>query len=99
MAFRSLTIEEQFFNKPINITPVDLAKGGIVPEFLPTLNHPILLDTPLLFKGKEQSQFMNHLSKNWGWYVGFFIAGMIVGNYIINKNQEQQKKNNRLVYN
>ena len=92
MQFRSLSLEEQFFNKPIYVTPLDLTKGGIVPKMEPVLNQPIQLDQPMLFNNNSQSQFLKHLNKNWGWYLGFFIAGMVVGNYIINKSQEQQKK-------
>ncbi len=92
MQFRSLSLEEQFFNKPIYVTPLDLTKGGIVPKMEPVFNPSIQLDKPMLFKTSGQSQFIKHFNKNWGWYVASFIAGMVIGNYIINKSQEQQKK-------
>jgi len=92
MEFRDFTFEEQFFNKPIYVTPLNLTQGGIVPDMEPVINQPIQLDKPMLFKTNSQSQFINHFNKNWGWYLGIFIAGMVVGNYIINKSQEQQKK-------
>jgi hypothetical protein len=92
MQFRSLSLEEQFFNKPIYVNPLDLTKGGIVPNIEPVFNQPIQLDNPMFFRTNSQSQFIKHFNKNWGWYLGFFIAGMVVGNYIINKSQEQQKK-------
>ncbi len=96
MEFRDFTFEEQFFNKPIYVTPLDLTQGGIVPNMEPVFNQPIQLDKPMLFKTSGQSQFVKHFNKRWGWYLGFFIAGMVVGNYIIIKNQEQQKKNNTI---
>jgi len=96
MEFRDFTFEEQFFNKPIYVTPLDLTQGGIVPKMEPVLNQSIQLDQPMLFNNSAQSQFIKHLNKNWGWYIASFIAGMIIGNYIINKSQEQQKKDNTI---
>jgi hypothetical protein len=93
MEFRDFTFEEQFFNKPIYVTPLDLTQGGIVPNMEPVFNQPIQLNKPMLFKTSSKSQFVKNINKNWGWYLGFFIAGMVVGNDIINKSQEQQKKN------
>ena len=97
MEFRDFTFEEQFFNKPIYVSPLDLTQGGIVPKMEPVLNQPIQLDQPMLFNSSAQSQFIKHLNKNWGWYVGFFVAGLLVGNYIVYKSQEQQRKNNVIV--
>jgi hypothetical protein len=97
MQFRSLSLEEQFFNKPIYVTPLDLTQGGIVPDMEPVINQTIQLDKPMLFKTNSQSQFIKHFNKNWGWYLGVFIAGMVVGNYIVYKRQEQERMNNVVV--
>lgn len=96
MEFRDFTFEEQFFNKPIYVTPLDLTQGGIVPKMEPLLNEPIKLDQPMLFNKSGQSQFIKHFCKNWGWYVGFCVAGLVVGNYIVYKSQEQNKKKNNI---
>ena len=96
MQFRTLSLEEQFFNKPIYATPLDLTKGGIVPNMEPIFNPSTQLDKQMLFKTSGQNQFIKHFNKNWGWYVASFIAGMVIVNYIINKSQVQQKKNNTI---
>lgn len=89
MEFRDFTFDEQFFNKPIYFTPLDLTQGGIIPNMEPVFNQPIQLDKPMLFKTSSKSQFVKYINKKWGWYLGFFIAGMVVWNYIIYKSQEQ----------
>ena len=99
MDFRPLTLEEQFFQKPIFVTPIDLTKGGVVPLTVDDTIKQIQLDKPQLFKNDSPSKFMKHFSNNWGWYVGFFIAGMIAANYIINKQQEPKQKNNSNILN
>ena len=90
MEFRPLTIEEQFFQKPIYVSPLDLTQGGVVPE-IESANH-IQLDKPQLFNASSENKFIRHFSKKWGWYLGAFIAGMLVANYIINKQQEPKAK-------
>lgn len=96
MEFRDFTFEEQFFNKPIYVTPLDLTKGGIVPNMEPVFNEPIQLDKPMLFKTIGQNEFIKHFNKNWGWYLASFIAGVVIVNYINNISQEQQRKNNTI---
>lgn len=86
MEFRPLTLEEQFFQKPIYVSPLDLTQGGVVPE-LESANH-IQLDKPQSFHASSENNFIRHFSKNWGWYLGAFIGGMLVANYIINMQQE-----------
>ena len=90
MEFRPLTIEEQFFQKPIYVFPLDLTQGGVVPKIESIQS--IQLDKPQLFNAGYENKFIKHFSKNWGWYVGAFIAGMLVGNYIINMQQENKQK-------
>lgn len=98
MDFRPLTLDEQFFQKPIYISPLDLTQGGIVPKLGENQMQVPQLDKPQLFKNDSPSKFMKHFSNNWGWYVGFFIAGMVVANYIIVKQQEQSEKNMAINY-
>lgn len=93
MDFRPLTLEEQFFQKPIFVTPIDLTKGGVVSLTVDDTIKQIQLNKPQLFKNDSPSKFMKHFSNNWGWYVGFFIAGMVVANYIIVEKQEASEKN------
>ena len=93
MNFRSLTLEEQFFQKPIYISPLDLTQGGIVPKIGENQMQVPQLDKPQFFSNSTNKKLMNHFSDNWGWYVGFFIAGMVVANYIIINQQKQQEKN------
>ena len=90
MELRPLTLEEQFFQKPIYVSALDLTQGGVVPE-IESANH-IQLDKPQLFNASSENKFIKHLSNNWGWYLGAFIGGMLVANYIINKQQEPKEK-------
>lgn len=92
MDFIPLTLEEQFFQKQIYVSPLDLTQGGVVPEIQSTQS--IQLDKPQLFNAGSENKLIKHISNNWGWYVGAFIAGMLVANYIINMQQEPKQKDN-----
>lgn len=92
MDFIPLTLEEQFFQKPIYVSPLDLTQGGVVPEIQSTQS--IQLDKPQLFNAGSENKLIKHISNNWGWYVGVFITGMLVANYIINMQQELKQKDN-----
>lgn len=92
MDFIPITLEEQFFQKPIYVSPLDLTQGGVVPEIESTQS--IQLDKPQLFNAGSENKFIKNFSDNWGWYVGAFIAGMLVANYIIDMHQKPKQKDN-----
>lgn len=78
---RDLTIQEMFFNKAIEITPIaEFEVGGIAASSTLPKVETISMDleaTQFHAKSDLLEKLAQHFGKNWGWYAGAAAIGIV----------------------
>ena len=93
---RELTIQEMFFNKAIEITPIaEFKAGGIAASNTVPKIDAISLDleaTQFHAKSDLFEKIAQHFGKNWGWYAGAVAIGLVA--YYSTRPKEKDIKRN-----
>lgn len=93
---RDLTIQEMFFNKAIEITPIaEFEVGGIAASSTLPKVETISMDleaTQFHAKSDLLEKLAQHFGKNWGWYAGVAAIGVVA--YYSTKPEEKKTKRN-----
>jgi len=93
---RELTIQEMFFNKAIEITPIaEFKAGGIAASNTVPKIDAISLDLEATQFHADPTFFeklVKHFGKNWGWYAGAAAIGVVA--YYTTRPKEKKSKLN-----